>query len=96
MRGLEERGWKREGDERRYRMAAILSTQGMVASIFCSPSQKMLNEDERSGSPNDELTLSPIFGVPAGVPMVVPPWLSDTRALKQREFLASQLRKAAT
>jgi hypothetical protein len=56
----------------------------------------MLNEDERSGFPNDELTHSLIFGVPAGVPTVVPPWPSDTRALEQREFLASQLRKAAT
>ena len=26
------------------------------AAVFCSPSQKVLNEDERSGFPNDDLT----------------------------------------
>jgi hypothetical protein len=40
------------------------------------------------------------FGVPAtgqsGVPTAVPPWPWGTRALGQREILASQLRKAAT
>jgi hypothetical protein len=72
----------------------------MVGSRFLlPPSQKMLNEDERSSSPNDDDPLA-FFGVPAtgqpGVPTAVPPWPSGTRALGQREILASQLRKAAT
>jgi hypothetical protein len=50
----------------------------MVGSRFLlPPSQKMLNEDERSSSPNDDDPLA-FFGVPAtgqpGVPTAVPPW----------------------
>ncbi len=50
----------------------------MVGSCFLLlPSQKMLNEDERSSSPNDNDPLA-FFSVPVagklGVPTAVPPW----------------------
>jgi hypothetical protein len=80
-------------------MTAILSHPGMVGSRFLlPPSQKMLNEDERSSSPNDD----DLYGfwwscnISARGPTAVPPWPLGTRALGQREILASRLRKAAT
>ena len=71
-------------------------TRGWRASIFCSPQKgEGENEDQRSGFPNDDLTH--LLGVPAArVPMVVPPWPSGTRALEQREILASWPLKTAT
>jgi hypothetical protein len=68
----------------------------MEGSRFCSPSQKVLNEDERSGFPNDDLTYL-LF------------WCSCSRGPHRRAALAmryasarvardlaSQLQKAAT
>lgn len=47
--------------------------RGGRAAIFCSPSQKMLNEDERSGSLNDDFDLLAFFLVfPAAGQLGVP------------------------
>ena len=72
----------------------------MEGSHFLLPFSESENEDQRSSFPNDDLTHSLLFLVflqqSARVPTAVPPWPSGTRALEQREILASQLRKTAT
>jgi hypothetical protein len=67
----------------------------MVGSHFLlPPSQKMLNEDERSSAPNDDDPLAFLVflsQVSQGSP---PPWPGGTRALGQREILASWLTRS--
>jgi hypothetical protein len=46
---------------------AILSHEGMEGSHFLLPFSESENEDQRSGFPNDDLTHSLFFGVPAAV-----------------------------
>jgi hypothetical protein len=70
---LEEDREERE-NERRYRMTAILSHPGDGGQPFSAPppSQKMLNEDERSSPLNDDNLLA-FFGVPVKVSQGSPP-----------------------
>jgi hypothetical protein len=66
--------------------------RGWWAAIFCSP--KVSSESENENQILEMTTRRPtrsFFGVPA-----VDYWLPGTRALEQREILASRLRKTAT
>jgi len=75
-------------------------TQRMVGSHFLLPVSENVERGWEKRFSEWWLDLLAFFGVPAagqpGVPTAVPPWPWGTRALGQREILASRLRKAAT